>query len=305
MKIPGKQAVLKYFKPLDMGDASLFDSADELEGSFGHFALEKRSDALLLNRFTPEDILKMMEEVGLIKHLQSLGFDNFQVEVSRDEALINHLKVYYETVDPAHLLINMRVSESRFVPEKSFFEDETGNVVLDMVIIEWLSAHNTVGEFTPDKPQLPGQSKPGLGSLSYLIDIIYLVGRKMLVDGFMDVPDHFHGAVMYSRKFKFFNPAHEAILQAILRDLHQYSLSDLSWGMLTQTIIDRTTGKPQVYDPSEQIFPISNFLKEYFQSRKYQEKFQKIYRSKGYYLDYETMLKRKAELLRTKKIEDL
>lgn len=304
MKMPGK--VLKYFKPTELDSlyGTLIASGGDMEESFGHFALRKKSDALLLNRFNADAVSMMMKRVGLLDHLNALGFSDLQVEIKRDEAQINHLKLYYEALSPDNLLINLRLSRSRLVPEERFFEKEEAPI-LDMVMIEWLSAEDPSGDFSADRPQLPGQLKPGLGSLSYLMDLIYVVGKILLVDGFLDVPNYFHGAVMYSRKFKFFDPVQEAETKAILRDLKGYSLDQLSWGAITGSIVDHLTGRPWLYTPSEQVFPISSSLDKYFNSRKYRQAFTEAYRSKRYRLDYDTMLQRKEKLLKGKKIEEL
>lgn len=304
MKLPGKD--LKNFKRVDPDRLyePLITSGDDIEESFGYFALRKKSDALLLNRFKSETLIDMMKNVGLIDHLSALGFAELRVEVNRDEAQIDHLKVYHETASPENLLINLRLSRSRLVPEERFFGKKEAPV-LDMVVIEWLSAEDPREEFSEDRPQLPGQLRPGLGSLHYMMDLIYIAGKILLVDGFLDVPNYFHGAVMYSRKFKFFDPVKEAELKAILRDLKGYSLNELSWGMITGSIVDRLTGQPRLYTPSEQVFPISPYLNRYFNSRRYRKAFAQAYRSKRYLLDRETMLQRKEKLLEEKKIEEL
>lgn len=308
MRMPAKQAVLKYLKPVDTGSKApepLFESSRDLEESFGYFALQKKSDALLLNRLEPDEIMELMKKVGLVGHLASLGFGNLKVKISRDEAQIDHLRVYYDEIAPENLLINMRLSKSRVVPDSTLFGEGSRKPILDMVVIEWLSAQNPRESFAPGRPQLPGQSKPGLGSLNYLMETIYIAGKKLLIDGFVDVPEHFHGAVMYSRKFKFFDPSLEGFLQAILRDLKECSLHDLAWGMLTNSITDSLTGEPQSYEPSEQVFPVSHYLKGYFRSKSYRAGFMQAYKSKKYRLDYDAMIERKSELLRDKKIEEL
>jgi len=249
--------------------------------------------------------MALMKKVGLVDHLHARGFHSLQVEIMRDEVQHHHLKVYDGSIDPENLLINLRLSRSRFVPDKRFFREGGEKPVLDMVMIEWLSAEDPCAGFTPQRPQLPGQRKPGLGSLRYLLEIMYITGRILMVDGFMDIPEHFHVAVMYSQKFKFFDPLQEAVLQAILRDLKGCSLADLSWGMLTQSIIDRTTGRPENYIPSEQLFPISDHLIKYFRSKYYREAFLQAYAGKKYSLDYAAMLERKNKLLQDKKAEDL
>ena len=286
-----------------MLSSPLADSADELDQSFGYLALGKKDNALLLNRFSPDDILSLMTKVGLSKHLYSLGFRDLKVNIIRDEALIYHLKIYHAAINPANLLIDLRLSQSRYVPDRRLFTGDAA--VLDMVMIEWFTAQHPGKTFDAGKPQLPGQSRPGLGCLGYMMELMYLVGKTLLVDGFMDVPDHFHGAVMYARKFKFFNPVQEAILQAILRDLKHYSLEELYGALLLKTIPDRSTGAPLEYEPSDQVFPLSRCLKDYFHSTTYRDQFNRVYQSKKFDLAYETMLERKKELLRAKKIEEL
>jgi len=306
VKKPKKKSILKYFEPIDSGKtlSENFGSLD-LEGSFGYFALSSQNKNLFLNRLDADTLYTMIEKVGLVSHLLKMGFDNIKIDIDKDDAQIHYLKIYYEILDPDHLLIDLRVSESRFIPQKRFCEEYDAPMSLDMVVIEWLSAQNPKSTFDSTKPQLPGQSKPGLGSLNYMMELMYIVGEQVVKDGFMDVPDHFHGAVMYSRKFKFFNPSHEGILRAILRDIKGYSLADMSWGMITGTIIDKNTNTPQVYDPSEQIFPVSKRMKDYFDSKKYKAKFKKIYESKSYYFDYEKMCQIREKMLHEVKPDEL
>ena len=110
---------------------------------------------------------------------------------------------------------------------------------------------------------------------------------------------------MYSKKFRFFDPIHEGIIRAVGRDLRKYSLSDISWGAITETIIDLDTGKPAIYDPCEQIHYVSARMKKYFDSKLYRTVLLKYYEKKKYRFDYEEMLKRREKILQTKKIEDL
>lgn len=306
MKKPKKKSLLKYFEPVESGKSlsENFGSLD-LEGSFGYFALSAQNKSLFLNRLSVDLLYEMMKKVGLIDHLKKIGFYNIKLEIDKDDAQIHYLKIYYDTINPDHLLIDLRVSESRFIPEKKFCEEYNAPMFMDMVVIEWLSAQNPKSDFDTSKPQLPGQSRPGLGSLNYMMELMYIVGEQVVKDGFMDVPDHFHGAVMYAKKFKFFNPSHEAILRAILRDIKGYSLYDMSWGMITGTIIDKITNKPQVYDPSEQIFPVSQRMKEYYNSKKYKEKYKKIYESKKYYFDYNKMCQLREKILKETKPDEL
>lgn len=305
MKTP-KKAVLKYFEPVEIGNILRDDLSDENLGiDGGYFSRTPQKKRRFLNSYSESDMLAIVDRAGLSDHLRARGFARPIIELSVDDEQIHYFRLYDVEKTPENILIDLRLTESRFLPEKRFFEDGRDLSTLDMVVIEWLSMQDPRGRFSSDRPQLPGQTKPGLGALRYLIKMMYIVAEGVTKDGFLDVPDHMHGAVMYSRNFKFFDPAHEAVLRAILRDLRKYSLTDLSWGMITNTVIDKSTGKPQVYDPSEQIFPVSKRLQDYFKSKLYARRFDEVYRKKKYRLDYERMESIRREILLRKRTEDL
>jgi len=301
-----KKAVLKYFEPVEIGNILRDDLSDENLGiDSGYFSRTPQKKRRFLNSYSESDMLAIVDRVGLSGHLRARGFARPIIELYVDDEQIHYFRLYDGVKTPENILIDLRITESRFLPDKRFFEEGRELSTLDMVVIEWLSMQDPRGGFTDDRPQLPGQMKPGLGALRYLIKMMYIVAEGVTKDGFLDVPDHMHGAVMYSRNFKFFDPAHEAVLRAILRDLRKYSLTDLSWGMITNTVIDTSTGKPQVYDPSEQIFPVSKRLRDYFKSKLYARRFDEVYKKKKYILDYERMESIRRDMLLRKKTEDL
>jgi hypothetical protein len=266
--------------------------------------LSRKREKLFLRNFTADDLYAIMKRVKLIDHLEAKGFDSLKVGIDVDDSYVHYLKLYYKNVDPNSILLDLRLSESRFVPDKKFFEDQTQRV-FDMIVIEWLSAQNPLHKFNGDKPQLPGQKKPGLGILNYCFEMMYVVAREIIKDGFLDIPDHMHGAIMYSKKFKFFDPTHEGILRAIMRDLSDYSLVDISWGIITKTIIEEYKNAPQEYAPSEQVFYVSDRMRDYFHSKKYLSVFNKYYKRKHYHFEYEEMLKLREAIIKAKKIEEL
>jgi hypothetical protein len=301
-----KKSVLKYFEPVDMKNLLKDDfSAMDIGESFGYFARMPKKEKNFLNMYSLDALQEIMRKVGLYEHLGSKGFKKILLHIDMDSESIHYLKVYDTEKSPDNLLIDLRVSESRFIPDRKFFEHTSGVITYDMVMIEWLSLQNPRAAFSKDRPQLPGQDKPGLGGLGFLMKMMYAVAEGVVKDGFLDVPDHMHGAVMYSRTFKFFNPSHEAILRAILRDLRNYSLYDLSWGMITGSIIDKSTGEPQVYDPSEQLFPVSRRIMDYFESKWYVKKFKKVYGEKKYIFDYAKMVETREAILKEKDPADL
>jgi hypothetical protein len=263
------------------------------------------SKRLFLGRFSEQDLYHMIDSIGLLKHLESMGFSVIHIEIYRDENDIHYLKLYWKDRSPENQLLDLRVSEHTLIPHERFFEEGFRINPYNMILIEWMSAKNPLAVFDKNRPQLPGQSKPGLGILKYCFQLLYDISAEVLKDGFLDIPSHMHGAIMYSKEFKFFDPAQEATIRAAIRDLKSYSLADISWGIITESIIDRYKDAPAVYNPGEQVHYVSNIMKEYFESKKYVETFNKYYRRKKYYLNYKEMVRKREEILLTTKIADV
>jgi len=283
---------------IKLDDIDFSETFESLPGLSG-------SKKLFLGRFNENDLLEMMNKTGLTEHLNNLGFKDLLIDLDKDQNQIYYFKLYWQEIKPEMLLIDLRLSETTFIPEKKFLPNNKEPVQYEMIVIEWLSAKNPQKDFDPNKPQLPGQISPGLGVMRYCFDLLYHMAKQVFKDGFLDIPDHMHGAMIYSKKFKFFDPVHEGILRAVMRDLAAYTLSDISWGVITSTIIERYKNEPAKYEPGEQIFYVSKRMKKYFNSRKYQTVFKKYYNRKRYYFDYEEMKKRREDILKTRKIEDL
>jgi len=298
-----KNKVSKFLQPMDY-TSSIEKEFGSIDFSSVIPDLSRKREKLFLRNFSADELLAIMRRVKLIDYLEAKGFDDLKAEIDVDDSYVHYLKLYYKSIEPDSILLDLRLSESRFVPDKKFFEDQTQHV-FDMIVIEWLSAQNPLHKFDRDKPQLPGQGKPGLGILKYCFEMMYVVAREIIRDGFLDIPDHMHGAIMYSRKFKFFDPSHEGILRAIMRDLSNYSLADISWGIITKTIIEEYKNVPQEYAPSEQIFYVSDRMRDYFHSKKYLTVYNKYYKRKHYRFEYEEMLKRREAIMNAKKIEEL
>lgn len=309
--MPDQHPKGKNFKNFTKVDLAIPEPADisfselDIIGNLGNLQNFNSFNDLFLGRFTKQEMYEKIAETGMLSHLKSIGFDDIELVIDRDENHIHYLKLYWKDIIPENQLLDLRVSENFFMPDKKFFEADEEIFPYDMILIEWLSARNPRGTFTKERPQLPGQSSPGLGILKYCFRLLYNLSSEIFKDGYFDIPNHIHGAIMYSKQFKFFDPVQEAFLRAIIRDLDDYSLADISWGIITGTIIDIAEDRPVLYEPSEQVHYISERMKKYFTSEKYIAAFKEYYHKKRYRLDYENMLRKREEILRYNKIEDL
>jgi hypothetical protein len=293
------------FEPLNIAKSIDSDFNDlDINESLGIYGARKK-DMLFLRALNKSQLMKIMTDVKLIPHLNSNGFNNIILDIEYDDSFIHYLKLYNEEKSPDNILLDLRLSETKFTPDAKFFKSSADRITYDMIVIEWLSAQNPNNRFLNDKPQLPGQKAPGLGILKYCFEMMYIVAKTVIKDGFMDIPDHVHGAIMYAKKFKFFDPRHEGALRAMMRDLKEYSLADISWGIMTQTIIEIYKNQPQPYDPSEQIFYVSRRMRNYFHSDEYMSVYKKYYKRKHFRFDYDRMVEMRTNIMKNKNLADL
>ena len=164
--------------------------------------------------------------------------------------------------------MEVKLSERRY-SEAGELNDHLG--AIDLISIEWLSAQNPNAKFSKDRPKLPGQLYPGLGVLSYCFDLMYKVAEIVKRDGFYDMPEELHGAIMYSKRLKFLDPIKEGMLQALMRDLKGVPLATISLAEKEGRLINLKDNKAFKYEPKMQIFYVSSRLRKYFKSKWYKK----------------------------------
>ncbi|MBI5904197.1 MAG: hypothetical protein HZB86_01360 [Deltaproteobacteria bacterium] len=110
---------------------------------------------------------------------------------------------------------------------------------------------------------------PGLGLLSELFALLSAFSRELSVDGVLDVPDHFHTALFYSRAFRYLDPAEEGRFQAIARDLAAVPIALASDAIREGCLFDRGTGAPLPWVASEQVMSGRGPLRRFLRSEAY------------------------------------
>jgi len=307
------RSLLSRIAPLKKG--YLFNFGDIVDMENAHFHVQNLEcgfeasahtttcEMLFLNRLDEKEILAIMDRIGLREELARKGFDKLLVDIDRDEGGRHCLSVFSNKALPQNLLISIKMSEARIIPDSRTRRQLKDN--LDMINIDWASAYNPGTHFTNGKPQLPGQDKPGLGVLSHLMKMMLAIGEVVSRDGFLAVADHFHLAMMYAKIFRFLDPAREGFIRAVMRDLHDLPMNDITWGFTTGTIYNVESTTPLVYKPAEQVYPLSDTLKRYFASAQYRKQAEKTLRSLSISLDYPAMKEKREQILLKKKHGEL
>jgi len=175
-----------------------------------------------------------------------------------------------EKEDPGHLLFDLIVREGSIQPSGRGGAGDAGNQNLfSVLIIEWLCLQNPSASFTPERPPLPGQDFPGLGIGYEAHEFLVVMGMRLKKDGLMNHPQFVHNAWLYHEKFKFVDPVKEGRLIALMRDTGDHDLADVSWAVYHGCLEDASTGETVPWDGGALVYPLSERLKNHFQSESY------------------------------------
>jgi len=226
---------------------------------------------LFLGLYDKNAIMNILTQTGIINILNKKGYYNLILTISRNESFVSRLYVNFDSLDRNTRLIELLVRQSRFKPKQTFIDDIDLDDGFSTLTIEWLSLQDPKREFTKKRPKLPGQVYPGLGALRNIQEMLCILANTTRSDALLDIPEHYHGAVIYSEMYSFFSPIDGGRLNAMMRDFHDSPLADVSYAICYGCLINEHTGETELWKPSEQIYPTSGRLKNYVNSTNYKE----------------------------------
>jgi hypothetical protein len=224
----------------------------------------------LFGRYGAGEVLGFLSGSGVLQGLTRIGYPEPRLSLSCADPSEQRICLYAGEETRDRLLMEARLQLMNFhlrhpvgpFPEGTSFR---------MLVILWLVLSHPDGRFSLDRPRLPGQQRPGLGLLDEVLRLLSIFSRDLAVDGTLDVPDHFHTALFYSRQFRYLDPVEEGNLLAISRDLAGVPLALASEAIRKGCLVDRSTAKPLSWNPSEQVMPARGPLRKFLRSREYRE----------------------------------
>ena len=179
---------------------------------------DKERPHLFLNFYSEEGVKTALEQYGIFKDLNKRGFQDFIIKINARDPYRHTLKAYFDKQDSDHLLGELIVRKKYFIT-RPIFPTEIAGQKFGMIIIEWLTLQDPTAEFTLNRPPLPGQIHPGLRIGRQIVGIFFNMSLRLKSDGLLNIPEHYHNAVFYSKHFKYFNPYTEGQFLALQRDL--------------------------------------------------------------------------------------
>jgi hypothetical protein len=224
----------------------------------------------LFGRYDPGELRERLDASGLLAGLSERGYPDPVLRLSCADPSDQRICLYAGEETRDRLLLEVRLQLAPFHPRRPIgpFTEESS---FRMLVIHWLVLSSPDGTFTIDRPRLPGQEKPGLGLLNPTIALLKNFCRELSVDGVLDVPDHFHTALFYSRAFRYLDPEAEGRFLAIARDLSGVPLALASDAIREGCLVDRTTGAPIPWPVAEQVLASHGPLRRFLRSPAYRE----------------------------------
>lgn len=239
------------------------------EEIFGQLEKSERSDALFLWRYSQSQLMQMFERFGILARLEALGYAEPRLTFHIEEGL-HHLLLAVKDIEAP--LVDLRLSEeSRVVRGLSAL----GREPLAVLVIQWISLQHVRGEFTPERPQLPGQSHPGLGVGRRMYRLLWKIARENGKDAMSAYPMYYHNAVYYLGGFSYLDPRKTGELVALQRDLAALPLATTSDRINCGWLQAATTGEAVDWNPGEMFAPVSRRVGSYFSSRDYKTEVQR------------------------------
>jgi acetoin utilization deacetylase AcuC-like enzyme len=229
-------------------------SAEDLAAALGGPRRPRR----FLGFYSRQGLELALERAGFLDRIRNLGFERPTLELDLDNPAGDTVRLYG---DPwtRELLIELRARvDRRTVPG------------LALLRIEWLLLQNPRGQFTAERPRLPGQEHPGLGVLYDLMALLVLVCDRLQLDGLLFVPSHYHVASQGRKTLRFLDPAIEGLYRALQEPLQGRTLAAAAEAVEAGRVADTATGKPLAWSPAPMVFPVTERLRALVQGEDYE-----------------------------------
>lgn len=222
-----------------------------------------------LGFYSEEGIHRALSAYGLAAAVAARGFPRLTVRIEAPHPFHQVLRIYGGPEDDDHLLAEVVAREGAFVPRAPGWDAD--GAVFAMILLDWVALRNPNGRFTSSRPRLPGQRHPGLGVGAEVLELFAQASRRLAKDGLLEFPDHYHNAVLYGRRFRYFSPRLEGRVRAIGRDVGEAGLARLSWAIDWDCLVDQRTGEtvPWAALRGEQVLPTSPRLAAWFERPDY------------------------------------
>ncbi|MBW2263338.1 MAG: hypothetical protein JRG91_15340 [Deltaproteobacteria bacterium] len=262
LKLPEAIRKLKHF----IGSSEMLPTEDDIDA----LVSRRGQGAMLLDHYSPQDVVEVFERYGVTPKLRERGFERFAVALETADPERQTVRLTAERGMRSMLLGECILRDDDFHTDQEFAGPLQGRH-LHMLIIQWVRLQDPTRSFTPERPALPGQDHPGCGVGREVMDMFLGLAARLDFSGIMVCPEFAHNAVMYAGQFRFFDPETQGRFEALLRCLDGISLAEFAWGVELGCVVDETSGAPLRWLHEEMIRATDEVVQGYLDSPAYLE----------------------------------
>lgn len=232
------------------------DNDEDLLGDF--FGAVKRTR--LFDFYSRYGVECALEKTGVLAHIRKLGYAAPTLDFQLDHPNGQCMRLYGEEAKRT-LLIECILDEKRAF----------GN--LRVLWIEWLLLQNPNAEIPPDRPLLPGQNCQGLGCLTMIIGLLFMICDRLKFDAIGFNPAHYHICFLAKGQGYFETPEDEARFRTAQNLTAGLNIQKASRCLKDGLICEGNLFK---WHPAKMLIPISEPAMKHFQNPEYQTKVEQI-----------------------------
>ena len=249
-------AIKHISKTLPLHELTADDEDDDIFGDF--FQPIKRTK--LFDFYSKYGVECALEKIGILDHLKKLGYLSPHIEFELDHPNGQAVRLFADDNNQT-LLIECIIDEKKFSKN------------MRMLWIEWLLSQNPNAEPTQDRPLLPGQTYPGLGCLTKIIGLLFMICDRLKFDAIGFNPAHYHVCFLAKGQGCFEKPEDEARFRVA-----QTLTAGLNIQVASQMLHNGICAGENTYKwkPARMLIPLSDAAIAYFQDRQYQSEVEKL-----------------------------
>ncbi len=248
-------ALKRVSQNLPLHDLTQGDDDDDIFGDF----FEPMKRTRLFDFYTKYGVECALETIGILERLRKLGFTSPHIEFELNHSNGQAVRLYADE-EKKLLLIECILDEKKLL----------GN--MRMLWIEWLLSQNPTADASSDRPLLPGQTHPGLGCLTKIIGLLFMVCDRQKFDAIGFNPAHYHVCFLAKGQGCFEKPAEEARFRVAQNMTAGLNIQQASQMLNQGIVVGEQTMK---WIPARMIIPISEAAVAHFQSIDYQTEVEK------------------------------
>lgn len=219
---------------------------EELLGGLG---LAVRHEQRFLGYYTRHGLEAALTAYGFLGALRRMGFDGIEVHIEVRPPAPDRLVISARVGGERVALVDLAASIRTFDGFRCLF-------------VDWLELIDPRGDFTSDRPPLPGQRRPGLGLATETMQLLGRAAERLSLAGVAYTAAHFHVAWMARESVVPIDPELRGKFRALVRAVSALPLSEAS-RVLATTGVHTEDGAVVRWEPLAVVAPVSADLRDH------------------------------------------